>query len=650
MVRPVKRRNSSVAYTKYLIEAIKYIRHQKQIPNVDRISRYMNREYGLSDQFVEKHLHYAVKDSIIHSYMAVGKKGSMTGVEQEGFKIPEDEEETRGDHDWYCFECHTAGEVLPCSDCWRVFHPSCTLEEWTGPKFTCSICKDIEASRKKKKIKRRMLNTLLGYTIQRMKEKTKELHKIGHREEEKKFEKFFVYKTMDLNHIEMRVDHHKYKTLEEFMADIQLIYHNVYLIYGEEKKGMVDLAQILVTDCKYDIEEMRQCKNCYYMSNAKPKDWFCQPCNPPHELVYAKLKGYCHWPAKVIRYVADKYDCRFFGAPHQRALIPKDMIKPIETNIKTLTVKRSAGFVKACEELAKHQRLLAEKRYTDDNSDSDESPADSDQGPEKMEMGGLEEDEEGEDSSPLEVSSTSVSPMKKRICLKAPTPEDNNLVTSSEDKIPKVTMLNASSQTITKLTKSQSIQTDQEPKPDSTSIKLDPAQPIQCSPDASDAKSGEDEAPVLTPNNGATEGKSSEMSCNCDEKYEKVISDLKAKMEKNHQDDKEKALEELSDRLQKDFEEDKQQAVSRAMANMNREIERTKQTTEEKCKKEYMEEMKKLAAKHKDAISATKKKQWCYNCEEEAMYHCCWNTSYCSVKCQQEHWHKEHKRVCRRKR
>lgn len=71
-----------------------FCRHQKQIPNVDRISRYMNREYGLSDQFVEKHLHYAVKDSIIHSYMAVGKKGSMTGVEQEGFKIPEDEEET----------------------------------------------------------------------------------------------------------------------------------------------------------------------------------------------------------------------------------------------------------------------------------------------------------------------------------------------------------------------------------------------------------------------------------------------------------------------------------------------------------------------------------------------------------------------------
>jgi hypothetical protein len=40
----------------------------------------------------------------------------------------------------------------------------------------------------------------------------------------------------------------------------------------------------------------------------------------------------------------------------------------------------------------------------------------------------------------------------------------------------------------------------------------------------------------------------------------------------------------------------------------------------------------------------------CYNCESEAIYHCCWNTAYCSIECQQLHWQKEHKRVCRRKR
>ncbi|CAG2069096.1 unnamed protein product [Timema podura] len=34
----------------------------------------------------------------------------------------------------------------------------------------------------------------------------------------------------------------------------------------------------------------------------------------------------------------------------------------------------------------------------------------------------------------------------------------------------------------------------------------------------------------------------------------------------------------------------------------------------------------------------------------EAIYHCCWNTAYCSIECQQTHWQKEHKKVCRRKR
>jgi hypothetical protein len=40
--------------------------------------------------------------------------------------------------------------------------------------------------------------------------------------------------------------------------------------------------------------------------------------DPPHELVYAKLKGYSYWPAKVIREMGDKYDVRFFGGFHQR--------------------------------------------------------------------------------------------------------------------------------------------------------------------------------------------------------------------------------------------------------------------------------------------------------------------------------------------
>lgn len=34
------------------------------------------------------------------------------------------------------------------------------------------------------------------------------------------------------------------------------------------------------------------------------------------------------------------------------------------------------------------------------------------------------------------------------------------------------------------------------------------------------------------------------------------------------------------------------------------------------------------------AISETKKKQWCANCGKEAIFYCCWNTSYCDYPCQ----------------
>lgn len=40
--------------------------------------------------------------------------------------------------------------------------------------------------------------------------------------------------------------------------------------------------------------------------------------NPPHELVYAKQKGFSYWPAKVIRVNNTVYDVRFFGGYHQR--------------------------------------------------------------------------------------------------------------------------------------------------------------------------------------------------------------------------------------------------------------------------------------------------------------------------------------------
>lgn len=45
------------------------------------------------------------------------------------------------------------------------------------------------------------------------------------------------------------------------------------------------------------------------------------------------------------------------------------------------------------------------------------------------------------------------------------------------------------------------------------------------------------------------------------------------------------------------------------------------------------------------AVDETKKKQWCSACGKESLYYCCWNTSYCDQRCQEQHWPR-HKSEC----
>lgn len=58
------------------------------------------------------------------------------------------------------------------------------------------------------------------------------------------------------------------------------------------------------------------------------------------------------------------------------------------------------------------------------------------------------------------------------------------------------------------------------------------------------------------------------------------------------------------------MEEEKRQAVTKAVANMQTECDRKTKQVKEKCKEEFLEEVKKIASQHKQLISQTKKKQW----------------------------------------
>ncbi|XP_077892728.1 LOW QUALITY PROTEIN: MYND-type zinc finger-containing chromatin reader ZMYND8-like [Ictidomys tridecemlineatus] len=54
---------------------------------------------------------------------------------------------------------------------------------------------------------------------------------------------------------------------------------------------------------------------------------------------------------------------------------------------------------------------------------------------------------------------------------------------------------------------------------------------------------------------------------------------------------------------------------------------------------------KELELEKQQVVDKTKKKQWCAHCKKEAIFYCCWNTSYCDYPCQQAHW-PEHMKSC----
>lgn len=60
---------------------------------------------------------------------------------------------------------------------------------------------------------------------------TRELHKIGSKGEPEDMSRF-VYNSMDLNGMEIKVQASRYRCVEEFYADAQIILHNCVLLYG----------------------------------------------------------------------------------------------------------------------------------------------------------------------------------------------------------------------------------------------------------------------------------------------------------------------------------------------------------------------------------------------------------------------------------
>ncbi|XP_029444377.1 zinc finger MYND domain-containing protein 11 isoform X1 [Rhinatrema bivittatum] len=620
MARLTKRRQADTKVIQYLWTAIEVIRNQKQIANIDRITKYMTRVHGMHPKEITRQLSLAVKDGLIVETLTVGCKGSKAGIEQEGYWLPGDEimkqQHIHGregktmnspedweteTHDWYCFECHLPGEVLICDLCFRVYHSKCLSDEFrlrdSSSHWQCPICR----SMKKKSANKQEMGKYLRFIVSRMKERAIELNKKGKKANTRCTEGWW-HSAMDISIIQEKVNEGKYKSYEEFKADAQLLLHNTIIFYGVDSE-QADVAKMLYTDTCHELDELQLCKNCFYLSNARPDNWFCYPCIPNHELVWAKMKGFGFWPAKVMQKEDNQVDVRFFGHQHQRAWIPAENIQDITVNVHQLHVKRSIGWKKACDELELHQRFLREGRFWKS----------------KNEDKGEEEAESSISSTSNEQQKVTQEPRAKK------GRRTQNVEPKKEEPEPETEAVSSSQEIPTLPPPIEKISVSTQTKKQSASSPRMQHRSTQ------------------TNNDGVCQNM-------CHDKYTKIFNDFKERMKADHKRDTERVVREAIEKLRAEMEEEKRQAVNKAVANMQGEIDRKCKQVKEKCKEEFVEEIKKLESQNKQLISQTKKKQWCYNCEEEAMYHCCWNTSYCSIKCQQEHWHAEHKRTCRRKR
>ncbi|XP_049770253.1 zinc finger MYND domain-containing protein 11 [Schistocerca cancellata] len=742
----MRRRVSCPQVTQQLWDAIATIRAQRQVPNMDRISRYMSRVHQINEDEVRRQLNHCVRDNLIRMIKRIGCKGSKIGIEQEGYALPKEGVKDDG-HDWYCFSCHRGGDVICCTSCHRVYHLACLArgelpDEDVKNTFVCSVCKDMGVERDdKNRMKRSQLNHLLSFTCSRLRERLpanlcdrtaapppRNPYSIPERtsaivhhhpagslpvartdvqgQSERWRAAFLIYRPMDLKTMEHKAGEGKYRLLEEFRADAMTIVHNVVIYHGVHS-SLADMARQMLRDCVYDLTEIRQCRDCYRVSNEKKdKHWFCEPCRPPHQLVYAKQKGFPYWPAKVIKMEGDQYDVRFFGGQHQRAHIEKVHIRPISVNIHTLQVKRTSSWNKACEELRRHQELLkkleskgrqaSSSEDEDDDEDEDEESSEEDddsetkspppkkrgrgrppknpaavavaeakklqRAPRKVgrprkvvkeeeakeesdddedeEEEEQEEEEDDDDEDEDESEEEEVVPAKRQSAPAAGTRrKTTTALAAAADKADKRVSAPARVPV--------AVSEDEEHAPRTPGSATPPA---EAKPPPAAAATPASATPALS------EGGDSSISSTSKVKAEVKVREEEEMVSSSCQEPLStetvgvqtppRLVRDMQQRVLKELEKTHADALAKVRAELELERQRAVRQLEEK----HAEELRALEARHKQQVSEVKRKQWCYNCESEAIYHCCWNTAYCSIDCQQLHWQKEHKRFCRRKR
>lgn len=376
----------------------------------DKLIKSLRKVFGMKDDQIRLSLDEIEGDGLIEKVdPSFGKSGPV------GYRLPDFSTHCpRGKHDWYCFQCHKPGEVLKCTDCFRVYHVDCAQEasKLASPSskslrspmlhdgllddFSCAVCE----SRPKCEFSRKQIRKLLEFAVHHLRKQPlwKTFLHIGYPNEINKNE-FLVYKYTDLELLQRKIKDGRYAALEEFSMDVQLLVHDVCILHGPYS-SQADEIRFFLRSVNAELREIQLCTDCYINAKTRLTDWISKPCKPPHELIWARNRtsagagmygdaviSQYYWPAKVLLERDDAYEIRFFGGTHERALVKKFNTRPFHIPADELGVLRrngaagtvaGGGFERAWNEVSKLQANIDSGYYTHSSGESDLPPSDED--------------------------------------------------------------------------------------------------------------------------------------------------------------------------------------------------------------------------------------------------------------------------------
>ncbi|GFO03989.1 kinase c-binding protein 1, partial [Plakobranchus ocellatus] len=271
-------------------------------------------------------------------------------------------------NDYFCWLCHKEGFVVCCELCPRVFHIKCLgRDDEPAKDWVCPECESVlkaECSDTRSKVLSMVsfstFCSLLRYALDRMRSVGNEAFELP--VDQTLFSNYrdYVFNPMSLSVLEKNIKKKVYGSTEAFLADAKWIYHNAYVYNGANNK-VTTAARSVVKVCKHEMSEIEVCPDCYLQScTQSDTNWFCEPCRTPHPLVWAKLKGYPYWPAKILREENGSVDVRFFGA-HDRSWVSESSCYLLSETYPVVQRKGRAGMDLSMKELTLHIQRWRQK-------------------------------------------------------------------------------------------------------------------------------------------------------------------------------------------------------------------------------------------------------------------------------------------------